>query len=370
MLIDCDVHPALRPGESLVDYVPRQFRDRIERRDGSWASYVAPNGGMRVDGTPPDGGAAGSDPEMFERQVLGDAGVDYALHLCNVGGSSINPTLDAVLKSAMNEWMAQKWVGEYNRHGRYRSAITIGTTDADLAVREIEKWAGHPYFVELLGNPKSLSPLGDRRYHPIWEAAARHGLPFAIHKDSVGLPALQTPVGFCSFYPEMHSVADATVFVAHVLSFICEGVFDKYPNFKVVLVEGGFSWIGPLMWRLEKMWDAVRREFPEIKRRPSDYLYENIRFTSQPIEEPEKRSDLNRLFDMIDAERVLMFATDYPHWDYDDPQRVLSRFSSSAQRRIGYQNAAELYGIPMPDPSLAVAPTEPKARPTAGSPLS
>jgi predicted TIM-barrel fold metal-dependent hydrolase len=351
MLIDCDVHPQLQRGESLIDYIPEAFRDRfVEGLGGSSASYPPPNSGRRIDSFPSNGQPSGSDPEMFAHQLFGDAGVDYAIHLCDVGGNSVDPSMDAAIKSGMNNWMARKWIGEYNQHGRYRSAITIGLADPALAVREIEKWAEHPYFVQLLGNPKVNLPFGNRVYHPIWEAAARHNLPFSIHKNSVGLPALQTPVGYCAVYPEIHSVAEATVYVAHALSFICEGVFDKYPDFKVVFVEGGFAWVGPLFWRLEKMWDAVRCEFPHIKRRPTDYLYENIRFTTQPIEEPKKRRDLIRLLDMIDAERVLMFATDYPHWDYDDPKRALARLSDSAMRKISHQNAAELYNMPTTPP--------------------
>jgi predicted TIM-barrel fold metal-dependent hydrolase len=352
MLIDCDVHPQLRKGESLVEYVPTMFRDRfVEGGTGLAGSYPAPNKGRRVDSIPDDGNPSGSDPVLFERQLLGDAGVDYAIHLCDVGGSAIDPDLDGAIKRGMNNWMASKWLGEYNRHGRYRGALNVSMASPELAVREIEDWAGHPSFVQLLGNPKVNLPFGHRHYHPIWEAAARHNMPFSIHKASVGLPGLLTPAGYCSYYPEIHSIAEPTVYVAHLMSFICEGVFEKYPNFKVVFVEGGFGWVAPLIWRLEKMWDAVRIEFPHIKRRPSDYLYENIRFTTQPIEEPERRRDLNTLLDMIDAERILMFATDYPHWDYDDPQRVLTRLADGARERVAYRNAAELYGLPVTEPT-------------------
>ena len=150
-----------------------------------------------------------------------------------------------------------------------------------------------------------------------------------------------------SYYAEVHAVAEATVYVSHLLSFITEGVFDRYPDFKVVFVEGGFSWVGPVIWRLEKAWSTVRREFGGLKRRPTDYLYENCRFTSQPIEEPDRKQDLARLFEMIDAERILMFSTDYPHWDYDNPKRALPRLPREALDRIRYKNAAELYGIPL-----------------------
>lgn len=349
MLIDCDVHPQLRKGEDLTEYMPAEFRSRYRDRNsygGSAANYPSPNGGRRLDTFAADG-TSGSDPAMWETQLLGEAGVDYAIHLTDVGGGSIDPEVNAAIKGAMNEWTAQTWLSAYNEHGRYRGSITIPLNNAEASVREIEKWAGHPSFVQLLGNPKVDAPLGNRQYDPIWEAAARHGLPLALHSNSAGLPSEQTPVGYCSYYAEVHAVLLSTIYVTHMMSFICEGVFDRFPDFKVIFVEGGFSWVGPVLWRMEKAWSRVRQEFPNVKRSPSEYLYEHMRFTSQPIEEPDRPKDLYRLFDTFDAARILMFSTDYPHWDFDNPKRVLARLSEADRQRIMFQNAAEIYKIPV-----------------------
>jgi len=40
-----------------------------------------------------------------------------------------------------------------------------------------------------------------------------------------------------------------------------------------------------------------------------------------------------------------MFATDYPHWDFDAPQQM-QRFPEEARRRILCENALEWYGLP------------------------
>lgn len=98
------------------------------------------------------------------------------------------------------------------------------------------------------------------------------------------------------------------------------------------------------MWRLDKNWKALRDELPWLKRAPSEYIVDHIRFTTQPMVEPKKRSHLEAMCDIISAERTLMFSTDYPHWDFDDPSRALRGLPENVRARVFAQNALEVYG--------------------------
>ena len=347
MLVDCDVHPELVRPDDLARYIDDRYLSRFLGRAVQSVIYPAPNGGFRVDAAGDGSGRPGSDPAVLEAQLLEGAGVDYAILIPLVTGQSVDPELNAASQAGVNRWMAECWLSEYNRHGRYRGSISVPINNPAAAVAEIERWGSHPYFAQVWVPHRSPLPYGHPQYRPIWEAAARHGLPVAVHANGAGQSALPTPVGYCHYYIELHSVAEALAYAAHFTSLICEGLFDQVPGLRFVFVEGGFSWVAPLIWKLDRAWPQLRADCPGAQRLPSEYLYGHIRFTSQPVEEPADDRDLLHLYDLIDASRVLMFATDYPHWDYDDPARALPRLPAAQWRRIAYENAVELYRLPV-----------------------
>ena len=83
---------------------------------------------------------------------------------------------------------------------------------------------------------------------------------------------------------------------------------------------------------------------PCIKRLPSEYIFEHVRFTSQPFVEPRRPEHLHAICDIVRAEQTLMFSSDYPHWDFDDPARALSWLPDHVSKRMKAENAIDLYG--------------------------
>ena len=57
---------------------------------------------------------------------------------------------------------------------------------------------------------------------------------------------------------------------------------------------------------------------PHLKTAPSEYIREHFWVTTQPMEETEKPDHLIEVMNWIGLDRI-MFASDYPHWDFDDP---------------------------------------------------
>jgi predicted TIM-barrel fold metal-dependent hydrolase len=51
-------------------------------------------------------------------------------------------------------------------------------------------------------------------------------------------------------------------------SLVTEGVFNKFPRLKVVLMESGVTWLPAYFWRINKTWRGVRAETPWLDRPP------------------------------------------------------------------------------------------------------
>ena len=153
-----------------------------------------------------------------------------------------------------------------------------------------------------------------------------------------------TGSGWPTYYMQEHYAMVGNM-QAVVTSLVFEGVLERFPRLKIVLIEGGFAWMPALCWRMDKHWERMRKETPDVRRPPSEYVREHFWFTTQPIEEPENPEDLAEIMELVGYDR-LMFSTDYPHWDFDHPQRAFKVQLTEQQRaQVFRDNAKALYAL-------------------------
>src|SRR5262249_13521617 len=80
----------------------------------------------RGDATPPGGGVPGADPAFVERQLLQEAGVDFAnLIVLQPKIKQVNPEFESALFAGHNAWLDATWLGKHNWHGRYRGSLRV-----------------------------------------------------------------------------------------------------------------------------------------------------------------------------------------------------------------------------------------------------
>jgi predicted TIM-barrel fold metal-dependent hydrolase len=121
---------------------------------------------------------------------------------------------------------------------------------------------------------------------------------------------------------------------------------------KVLLIEHAFSWILPLLWRMDKIYEARKADLPLLKRKPSEYVFDHIRFTTQPLDYPDDMNELTKALEWMDGGRILLFSSDYPHWTFDDPKWVVKHLPKAMRDQIMFENGIELFNLPRTVPSI------------------
>jgi predicted TIM-barrel fold metal-dependent hydrolase len=351
-LIDVDIHP--RPVHGIADLKPWLSERwwRYAQEYGLRVRHGFPSGQVpfpkaqplasRRDAWPPGGGPPASDLGFLRHQLLDAYDIDIGVlnPLQPSGQGDRNNGFSAAMTHAVNEWQLEAWL---RPEPRLRGSVVVPYEDAQASAAEIRKRAGDPNFCQVLMLSRTAEPAGNPRYWPIYEAAAEAGLPVAFHAFGYSGWAM-TNTGWPSFYIEEVS-EHATSCQNQVTSLVVEGVFERLPSLKVVLIECGFAWLPSVAWRLDRHWRHLKGEVPHLRRAPSEYIREHIWVSTQPMEEPENLRHLRDVMGWIGWDRIL-FATDYPHWDFDDPRAALPATLPEEHRRNIYGgNARRVYGF-------------------------
>jgi predicted TIM-barrel fold metal-dependent hydrolase len=348
-IIDCDIHPAPRTPDALLAYVPKRWKEHlVQYGDPMVGPFAAKYGYPRYmpetsrrDAWPPSGGLPGSDVEFMREQHLDKNGIALGvLEPLQFGYTTRNLELGAVLCSAVNDWQVAEFT---DKEARLRASIVVPQEDAPAAVAEINRRAGDKSFAQVQMPSLSLEPIGRRRYWPIYEAAVAHNLPIGMHVGGTSASA-RTASGWPAYYNEEHYSLTHSV-QTQITSMVLEGVFEHFPGLRLAVIEGGCAWAPSLSWRLDKLWEKMKGEAPHVKRPPSEYIREHVWFSTQPMEEPESPKDLLVLFEQIGWDKV-MFSTDYPHWDFDDPKYAFRiALPEEQKKKILRDNAKAFYAL-------------------------
>jgi len=343
--IDCDLHPLMPSATALLPYLDEYWRDQLVNRHIDRYSFVLTSYppysplSARPDWRQISGLPAG-DIDAIRRHALDPFGTRLAI--CNVLHGAValfNEDMAAALCAAVNDWTAKELL---DREPRLRASILLPAHNPALALREIERLAPDRRFVQVLLLAMGEMLLGRRTYWPIYAAAEKHGLAIGIHAGSTYHHA-PTPSGWPAHRVEDY-VAQSAAFESQLLSFLTEGVFQKFPALKLVLIESGVTWLPTLLWRTNKTWRGVRPEVPWIDRPPAELLREHVRLTLQPLDVP--RGDpqrFPRVLDHVGSDRMLLFSTDYPHWHFDGEDVLPDGLTDDTLRRFMIDNPLETY---------------------------
>lgn len=354
MVIDTDVHHLYAEEADLLEYLPVGYAERFEE-------YGQPLVGVRGLGNTvgfdefdastraASAGAVMADvspQSVVQRRLLDEHGVDASLLLGSppfwAPNSMPNKDYANVLCSAYNDYTLDRWLDEDDR---FHASITVNHQDPAAAAAEIERVGDHEQVVAVNLTPRADRPFGNKQYDPIYEAAVDQDLAVTIHPgyDGAGIHGdPPTSAGYPTTAVEKRLVRH-TLAQSHVTSLVLEGTFEKFPKLRVACLGWGWSWLSGYFWRLDTEWKNLRTEVPWVESDPTSYVKEHFRFGVQPGTDLESTPSLEKIFEWIDGEDLLMYGSDFPYETAADPASVLPSTDPAVRERVLSKNAAEFF---------------------------
>ncbi|MBX9777319.1 MAG: amidohydrolase [Xanthobacteraceae bacterium] len=290
-----------------------------------------------------------TDPGRIRDVQLGERwmdamGVDYSClfptGMLNIG---LHPQkeMEADLCWAYNRWLTEKVLPESN--GRFYSALCLPFSDPDASLRQVETF-GHRKGVSgfMVTTVRNIQ-VNDNGLMKVYRAMEERGLSLSFHSG----PNWSEPVfRACNRFLSVHALGFSFYNILHCTNWVINGMGERFPNLPVIWIEAGLAWIPFLMQRLDHEYMMRPSEAPLLKKKPSDYM-RDMYYSTQPIEIQDQEA-MECTFRMMNAETQLLYASDYPHWDFDLPSTIydLPFLSKKAKHNILGGTAARLFKLP------------------------
>jgi predicted TIM-barrel fold metal-dependent hydrolase len=290
-----------------------------------------------------------TDPKRLRDVVLGERwmdamSVDYSClfptGMLNIG---LHPQkeMENDLCWAYNRWLTEKVLPESG--GRMYSALCLPFSDPAECLRQVETFGDRKGVSGFMVTTVRTLPVYDNAYMKVYRAMEERGLSLSFHSG----PNWQEPVfRSCNRFISVHALGFSFYNILHCTNWVINGLGERFPKLPVIWIEAGLAWIPFLMQRLDNEYMMRPSEAPLLKKKPSEYM-RDMYYSSQPIE-IQDRGALECTFRMMDAENRLLYASDYPHWDFDLPSTIydLPFLSEKAKHNILGGTAARLFKLP------------------------
>jgi predicted TIM-barrel fold metal-dependent hydrolase len=383
-IVDADSHWA-EPADLFTSVAPPKYRDRVphvEEVEGelTWVFDGVPigrygaGGVIGRDGVKEEADLAlnqwghemihiGAWDPKVRLQVNDESGIDAQViypGAIGLGGQDLGMVTDDVLRhlavELYNDRMAEIQKDSGNR---LLPMPVMPAWNVESCVREAQRVAAlGARGINMTSDPQDLGApdLANTAWDPFWEACAGLHLPVHFH-----IGASITGMTFYGSYPwDSHpmnvklGIGGTLLFIGNarvVTNTILSGVFDRFPELKMVSVESGIGWIPFILETLDyEMAENAPRELAQMKKPPSEYFRSNFYATFW------FENNRNKLPDLIESvgEDCILFETDFPHPTCLYPQPLqymeekMATLPAETRAKIMGENARKLYRLDQP----------------------
>ena len=243
----------------------------------------------------------------------------------------------------------------YNRHlhefcsrdpHRLKAALPVVPTAVDECVEEIKRWGKEPWMVGILPQSRNDFPLDHPDLEPIWKACNELGLAVVYHSHYAGPPYFPGYLDVWGNAMLARSAAHPWGAMRAIGSFIGSGIMERYDSLRFGILESGCGWLPFWARRLDDQVEYVG-SVPELKHKISEQM-EGGRFFSS-VEMSEGQDMIEMVTDFM-GKGVLMYASDYPHFECRFPGSVEFfmkwTLSDDMRRTMFWENPVRFYGEP------------------------
>ena len=250
-----------------------------------------------------------------------------------------NPELRQAGARIFNRWLADFCA---QLPGRRAGVAIVQPHDIDAAVRDVHgvKEAGLASVMLPTGD-MGLASYHDPRFDPLWAACVETGLPVTFHSGG-------TPWEGYGPYAMWVTKVEFMWWARRPLwELIFGGVFERFPELRVVFTEQGADWIPSLLDRLDEQYNSpFERGITEhLSLSPSGYWNRNCYVGASFMSRGECA-----VRDRIGVDRIL-WGADYPHIEGTWPHSIAAMqdaFNGCTRdeiRSMASENTADVYGF-------------------------
>ncbi|MFC6766124.1 amidohydrolase family protein [Natrinema soli] len=354
-IVDCDVHTAYRTEtirNKIADRLEEPYKSYLTKETLNYGPYPRdsfPKEGLMSSGGTTEG-AVVETPEDIEEDLCEGFGVDVAI-LNSLQKFDLIPQRERARREmrAVNDVFVEHFL---EGHDEFFGLAMLQTQDPAAAAEEIDRMGAEDDIVgALILNGPSDKPLGDPKYDIIYRAAEDNDLPLVFHSSAVGY-AVSKKFPFMyndlQHYGSLHGLSHPFANMVTVTSLIMNGVPEKFPGLDFVFLEQDIGIVPLLMHRLNRETNQQPYEVPLLDKAPEEYIRDQFYWGTQPMPEAQDNNDVRKTVDLIGPDNIV-FTTDHPHSDFDDPSSVVNKYfshlSEEDQDKIMYKNADRVFGL-------------------------
>lgn len=278
------------------------------------------------------------------RRAMDSLGIDYMVVFPTPMlflGMHPQPEMEIWLSRAYTRWMIDKLL---TAESRIKTMIYLPFNTPEECIRTIKDFGDAPGVIGFCVTSVRYKAVHHNDYMRIYSMIEELGKPISFH---AGYHWQDQSLSQVNRFLGMHALGFVWCNMIHMTNWILNGIPERFPKLKTLWIESGLAWVPFMMQRLDDQYLMRPSEAPQLKRLPSEYMRENCWYTTQPMEQTNKKA-LEHTLEMINAETQLLFASDWPHFDFDLPSEIvdLPFLSEQAKRNILGLNAARIFNLP------------------------